>query len=183
MKNFKFSVLFLALLFTLSTVTAFAGSNSELYASWWCVESYWTSDDNFAPNEEICIYDDVNSVKGSYGDGFTTRESNFELHEGDVIEISVSSGAYLGETISEYNSADHYVDVYCGDTCIGCLFTPVYSDLNPKKDSKKIVVTKDDISPSGNNKLTIKYQIGNFYNTYTYVSSIYINGQYLNSNV
>ena len=46
MKNFKFSVLFLTLLFTLSTVTAFAGSNSNLYATWRCVESYATSDDD-----------------------------------------------------------------------------------------------------------------------------------------
>ncbi len=183
MKNFKFSVLFLTLLFTLSTVTAFAGSNSDLYASWWCTESYWTSDSKLDPNEEIDIHDDVASVKGSYGDGYSTRESNFELHAGDVIEISVCSGAYIGETISEYNSADHYVDVYCGDTCIGCLFTPVYSDLEQKRDSKKIVVTEDDISASGNNNLIIKYQIGNFYSTYTYVSSIYINGQRLYSNV
>ena len=175
MKNFKFSVLFLTLLFTLSTVTAFAGSNSNLYASWWCTESSCTSDSDLDPNEEISIYDDVASVKGYSSDGYSTRESNFELHAGDVIEISVCSGTYVGETISKYNSADHYVDVYCGDTCIGNLFTPLYNNSKQKRDSIEIVVTENDLSASGNNNLIIKYQIGNFYNTYTCVDSIYIN--------
>ena len=181
MKNCKFSVLFLTLLFTLSTVTAFAGSNSDLYATWRCVDSYWTSDDNYSPDEEIDVYDFVNSVKGAHGDGFSNRVSDFELHAGDVIEISAYAETYGNETISEYNSADHFIDVYCGDNRIGGLFLPVYNDIEAAEDSTKIIIDKDDISVSGNNNLRIEYQVGNFYQTYVYISDIYINGQYLYS--
>ncbi len=182
MKNFKFSVLFLTLLFTLSTVTAFAGSNSDLYATWRCVESYATSDDYYAPNEKIDIYDYIYSKQGAGMDGFSNRASDFELHAGDVIEVYAYAGFdYYGDPISESNSADHYIDIYCGDTYLGGLFIPVYSDLKENKDYTKIVVTKNDISVSGNNNLRLEYQIGNFYYTYAVVDNIKINGQYLQS--
>ncbi len=151
-----------------------------LSAAWKCVESYATSDDDLdPPDREISIYDDVYSKQGAGIDGFTNRASDFELHAGDVIEISAYAGFDYGEPISEYNSADHRVDVYCGDTNLGGLFLPVYSDLETKRDSEKIVVTKNDISVSGNNNLRIEYTIGNFYHTYVCIDDIYINGEHL----
>ena len=154
-----------------------------LSAAWKCVESYATSDDDLdPPDREISIYDDVYSKQGAGIDGFTNRASDFELHAGDVIEVYAYAGFdYYGDPISESNSADHYIDIYCGDTYLDGLFMPVYSDLEQHSDYTKIVVTKNDISASGNNNLRLEYQIGNFYYTYAVVDNIKINGQYLQS--
>jgi len=177
MKNFKFIILCLILTLTLTVNTSitFAASNDNLYASWECTYSFYTSDDE----GYIDIYDDLYSVPNAWGDGYSTRESDFELHAGDVIKISVYSESLNGE-IPDSNSNDHFISVYCGDNYIGSLNTSIInSDF--KSDSITINVPERAISSTGKNNLKFEYQINNFYLTSTCIQDIYINGKYLYS--
>lgn len=174
MKKFRFIAIFITLLLILSTVTVFAGYKSSLYASWKCTESYDTSD--VVGDIDDIYSQDLSSVLASC-DGYSTRESDFELHAGDVVEIS--GYAEPNDTIREGDSADHFISLYCGDYYISELNMPLYSDDDYKEDFIKVTIPKEAISNTGKNNLILKYQINNSYYTSAYIDSIYINGQFL----
>ena len=174
MRNFRFISIFITLSLILGTVTVFANYESSLYASWKCTESSDTSD--VVGNIDDIYSEGLSSVR-SYSDGYSTRESDFEFHAGDVVEISAY--AEPDETIREGDSADHFIALYCGDYYIWELIMALYGNDDYVEDSIKVTIPKEAISNVGKNNLILKYQINNSYYTSAYIDSIYINGQLL----
>lgn len=175
MKNFRFIILCLILTLTTGTSVIFAASNNDLYALWECTYSSFTSDEK----GYIDIYDELHSYPNPSNPGYSTRESDFELHAGDVIEISAYSELIEGD-IPLYNSNDHFISIYCGENCIGELNTSIIN-CDYKSDSITIKVPEKAISSTGKNNLRFEYYIDSFYFTSTSIRDIYINGKYLYS--